>query len=285
MPPACPKTRTSTINTTEPGPEPEVSARLYGEPLRTIPQGLYIPPDALEVFLESFEGPLDLLLFLIRKQNFDVLDIPMSQLTEQYLAYVEQIRHTNLELAGDYLVMAAVLVEIKSRMLLPVSAPEASDEVEDPRAQLVRRLLLYEHIKQAARQLDALPRAGRDFQVACVHTEPAQPHRVPEAGVAELVAAWTALQRRAALHVRHRIASEPLSVREQMAYVLERLSPRSFTSFTDLVMERLTIGEPAAVIVVLFLALLELTRESMLELAQARPYAPLYARRRDARGR
>jgi segregation and condensation protein A len=155
-----------------PAPQPEdVLARLYGEPLFAIPQDLYIPPDALEVFLDAFEGPLDLLLYLIRKQNFNVLDIPMAQVTGQYLAYVEQIRATNLELAGEYLLMAALLIEIKSRMLLPVRRADTGEEVDDPRAELVRRLLEYERMKEGARRLDELPLMGRDYLLANAQAE------------------------------------------------------------------------------------------------------------------
>jgi segregation and condensation protein A len=253
-------------------------ARLYGEPLFAIPQDLYIPPDALEVFLEAFEGPLDLLLYLIRRQNFNVLDIPMAQVTEQYLAYVEQVRRTNLELAGDYLLMAALLIEIKSRMLLPARSSGPGEEPEDPRAELVRRLLEYERMKLAAQRLDELPRAGRDFLAARAHAECAVAERQPEVSLADLRDAWASILRRAHLNARHRVTREQLSVRDHMSHILRRLSGVRFMEFTDLFLERIHLGEPAAVIVVHFLALLELVRESLLEITQAAPYAPLYVR-------
>ncbi len=254
-------------------------ARLYGEPLFAIPQDLYIPPDALEVFLEAFEGPLDLLLYLIRKQHFNVLDIPMAEVTAQYLGYVEQVRGSNLELAGEYLLMAALLIEIKSRMLLPVRQSDTGEEVEDPRAELVRRLLEYERMKLAAQRLDALPRQGRDFLlshalVAQHQTETLLPQVSPD----DLRDAWNAILQRARLNANHRITREQLSVRDHMSHILRRLSDVRFIEFTELFLERVGMGEPAAVIVVHFLALLELARESLLEITQAAPYAPLYVR-------
>lgn len=253
-------------------------ARLYGEPLFSLPQDLYIPPDALEVFLEAFEGPLDLLLYLIRKQNFNVLDIPMAELTAQYLAYVEQIRRTNLELAGEYLLMAAMLIEIKSRMLLPVRKSDTGEEVEDPRAELVRRLLEYERMKLAAQQLDALPQIGRDFQTAHAVADLQVERLLPEVSVEDLREAWSQIVRRARLNANHRITREQLSVRDHMSRILRRLSDVRFMEFTELFMERIREGDAVAVVVVHFLALLELARESLLEITQAEPYAPLYVR-------
>jgi segregation and condensation protein A len=253
-------------------------ARLYGEPLFSIPQDLYIPPDALEVFLEAFEGPLDLLLYLIRKQNFNVLDIPMAEVTVQYLAYVEQVRRTNLELAGEYLLMAALLIEIKSRMLLPVRRSDTSDEPEDPRAELVRRLLEYERMKLAAQRLDALPRAGRDFFVASAQAEASGALLLPDVNAQDLREAWAAILHRAQLNASHHITREQLSVRDHMSHILRRLAGVRFMEFTELFMERIASGDPAAVIVVHFLALLELARESLLEITQAAAYAPLYVR-------
>jgi segregation and condensation protein A len=249
-------------------------ARLYGEPLFSMPQDLYIPPDALEVFLEAFEGPLDLLLYLIRRQNFNVLDIPMALLTEQYLAYVEQIRTRNLELAAEYLLMAAMLIEIKSRMLLPVRKADTGEEVEDPRAELVRRLVEYERIKLAAQQLDERPRLGRDFLRALVVVEQTMTRRLPAVDPSDLQRAWLDLLRRARLTAHHHIAREELSVREHMSLILKRLQGRRFAEFSDLF-------EPTQgvrVLVVHFLALLELTRENLVEVTQAEPYAPLYVR-------
>ena len=253
-------------------------ARLYGEPLFAIPQDLYIPPDALEVFLEAFEGPLDLLLYLIRKQNFNVLDIPMAEVTAQYLAYVDQVRESNLELAGEYLLMAALLIEIKSRMLLPVRPSDTGEEPEDPRAELVRRLLEYERMKLAARRLDDMPRVGRDFQVAHAVADFEVVRLLPEVSPADLREAWAAIMHRARLNASHRITREQLSVRDHMSHILRRLSDVRFMEFTELFLERVRMGEPAAVIVVHFLALLELARESLLEITQAAPYAPLYVR-------
>ncbi|WP_322996197.1 ScpA family protein [Castellaniella sp.] len=253
-------------------------ARLYGEPLFAIPQDLYIPPDALEVFLEAFEGPLDLLLYLIRKQNFNVLDIPMADVTAQYLAYVEQVRRTNLELAGEYLLMAALLIEIKSRMLLPVRQSDTGEEPDDPRAELVRRLLEYERIKLAAQELDAMPRVGRDFMVGHAQADLTVEAQLPEVSAADLREAWAAIMQRARLNASHRITREQLSVRDHMSHILRRLSDVRYMEFTELFLERVQTGEPAAVIVVHFLALLELCRESLLDITQAAPYAPLYIR-------
>lgn len=253
-------------------------ARLYGEPLFSIPQDLYIPPDALEIFLEAFEGPLDLLLYLIRKQNFNVLDIPMAEVTRQYLSYVEQIRESNLELAGEYLLMAAMLIEIKSRMLLPVKKSDSDEEVEDPRAELVRRLLEYERIKIGAQKLDALPQMGRDFYRASAHANLDVQEVLPEVTPDDLKAAWLEIMRRAKLNAHHRITREQLSVREHMTLILRRLGEVRFMEFTELFNERLRAGDGAAVVVVHFLAMLELARESLLQITQAEPYAPIYVR-------
>ncbi|MBK1780790.1 segregation/condensation protein A [Advenella sp. WQ 585] len=253
-------------------------ARLYGEPLFNIPQDLYIPPDALEVFLEAFEGPLDLLLYLIRKQNFNVLDIPMAEVTRQYLSYVDQIRNQNLELAGEYLLMAAMLIEIKSRMLLPVRKSDNGEEVEDPRAELVRRLLEYEQMKLAAQKLDTLPQLGRDFERASAHMDLSVERMLPEVSTEDLRQAWQDIMKRARLNAHHQITREQLSVRDHMTHILRRLSDIRFMEFTDLFMERVDEGEPAAVIVVHFIAMLELARESLLEITQAEPYAPIYIR-------
>lgn len=249
-------------------------ARLYGEPLFKLPEDLYIPPDALEVFLEAFEGPLDLLLYLIRKQNFNVLDIPMAPLTQQYLTYVEQIRGHNLELAAEYLLMAAMLIEIKSRMLLPVKKAVAGEEAEDPRAELVRRLVEYERIKLAAAALDALPRLGRDFVRAVVTVEQSMARRLPDVNAAELRDAWAEVVKRAKLYAHHRIGREELSVREHMSLILKRLQGARFVEFADLFDP--TRGLP--VVVVHFLALLELAREGLIEVTQATPFAPIYVR-------
>ena len=197
-------------------------ARLYGEPLFALPSDLYIPPDALEVFLEAFEGPLDLLLYLIRRQNFNILDIPLADVTRQYLAYVDQIRKNNLELASEYLLMAAMLIEIKSRMLLPPKKSHDGVEAEDPRAELVRRLIEYEQMKLAAAQLDALPLIGRDFLRAQVVIDQSLEPRLPEVHAADLRAAWADILSRAKLTQHHTITREQLSVREHMSIVLRR---------------------------------------------------------------
>jgi len=249
-------------------------ARLYGEPLFKLPQDLYIPPDALEVFLEAFEGPLDLLLYLIRKQNFNVLDIPMAPLTKQYLNYIEQIRSRNLELAAEYLLMAAMLIEIKSRMLLPVKKSDTGEEAEDPRAELVRRLVEYERMKLAAAAIDELPRIGRDFARAVVTIEQSMTRRFPDVNVVELRDAWADVIKRAKLFAHHTIGREELSVREHMSGILKHLQGRRFVEFAEL----FDPSRGVPVVVVHFLALLELSRESLIEITQAAPFAPIYVR-------
>ena len=249
-------------------------ARLYGEPLFTMPTDLYIPPDALEVFLEAFEGPLDLLLYLIRKQNFNILDIPLASVTRQYLAYVDQIRKTNLELASEYLLMAAMLIEIKSRMLLPPKKTEEGKEAEDPRAELVRRLLEYEQMKLAAMRLDALPVLGRDFLRAQVTIEQSLTPRFPDVEIDELRAAWADILKRAKLNQHHTITREELSVREHMSIVLRSLQGRRFALFEDL----FDVARGPQVLVVTFIAMLELAREHLLEITQAEAFAPIYVR-------
>jgi segregation and condensation protein A len=249
-------------------------ARLYGEPLFTMPQDLYIPPDALEVFLEAFEGPLDLLLYLIRRQNFNILDIPLADVTRQYLAYVEQIRKTNLELASDYLLMAAMLIEIKSRMLLPPKKTAEGEEAGDPRAELVRRLIEYEQMKLAAARIDALPVIGRDFLRAQVTIEQALVPSFPDVAADELRLAWLDILKRAKLNQHHTITREQLSVREHMSIVLRTLQGRRFVEFHEL----FDIRRGSQVMVVTFIAMLELARERLLELTQAEAFAPIYVR-------
>ena len=249
-------------------------ARLYGEPLFRLPQDLYIPPDALEIFLEAFEGPLDLLLYLIRKQNFNILDIPLASVTRQYLEYVDQIRRHNLELASEYLLMAAMLIEIKSRMLLPPKKSADGGEAEDPRAELVRRLVEYEQIKLGAAKLDQLPMVGRDFLRAQVHIEQSLQPRWPEVNADDLRQAWLEILQRAKLTAHHMISREQLSVREHMSIVLRRLQGRRFVEFHDLF--DTTRGVP--VLVVTFIAMLELSRERLLEVTQAEAFAPIYVR-------
>lgn len=253
-------------------------ARLYGEPVLALPTDLYIPPDALEVFLDAFEGPLDLLLYLIRKQNFNVLDIPMAEVTRQYLTYVEQIRDHNLELAGEYLLMAAMLIEIKSRMLLPVRKTDSQEEAADPRAELVRRLLDYEQMKKAAQTLDALPQLGRDFHHAKAALILTVKEVLPDVSAEDLRNAWRDILRRAQLNAHHRITREQLSVREHMTLILKQLSDVRFMEFTDLFITRIEQGDAVALLVVHFLAMLELARESLVQITQAEPYAPIYVR-------
>ena len=248
-------------------------ALVNGEPMLEVPHDLYIPPEALEIFLDTFEGPLDLLLYLIRRANFNVLDIPMADLTRQYLRYIDTLRERHFELAAEYLLMAAMLIEIKSRMLLPRHKhEEASDE--DPRAELVRRLLEYEAMKRAALKLDELPRVGRDFGWIQVWIEQAMVRRMPDVQAADLSAAWRSLLLQARVNQHHRIGRKELSVREHMSRILRRLQGNGFVEFHDLF-------EPGAgvpLMVVHFLALLELAREALVEISQDRPYAPIYIR-------
>ncbi len=246
--------------------------RIYGEPMLELPTDLYIPPDALEVLLDAFQGPLDLLLYLIRKQNLDILDIAMAPLTRQYLEYVELMRAKNLELAAEYLVMAAMLIEIKSRMLLP--RPAAAAEEEDPRAELVRRLLEYEQMKKAAEHLDELPRIGRDVLAVSVLVERTAVERLPDVHPRDLAEAWRALLVRARMARHHRVTREELSVREHMSQILRRLKEARVLEFAELF-------DPArgvAVLVVTFLALLELARETLIDVTQSGAFAPIYLR-------
>lgn len=261
-----------------PAPEPMVPievvehiAKVYGEPLKELPQDLYIPPDALEVFLDQFEGPLDLLLYLIRKENIDVLDIPMAKLTMQYLEYVEMMRTRQLELAAEYLLMAAMLIEIKSRMLLP--RPSGITLEEDPRAELVRRLLEYEQMKKAAQRMNEIPVAGRDYALANVlfERDNALP---PEVNAMDLKLAWLTILNRAKVNRHHKITREQLSVRAHMTRILRRLQDAEFVEFTQL----FTADEGLPVLVVTFIALLELAREALVKITQEQAYAPIYVR-------
>ncbi|HUN69708.1 MAG TPA: ScpA family protein [Burkholderiales bacterium] len=247
-------------------------ARIYGEPLIEIPTDLYIPPDALEILLDAFQGPLDLLLYLIRKQNLDVLDIPMAPLTRQYLDYVEMMRSKNLELAAEYLVMAAMLIEIKSRMLLP--RPAVVDEEADPRAELVRRLLEYEQMKKAAQQLDTLPQVGRDVLAISVLIERTALERLPDVHPRDLAEAWRTLLFRARMSKHHRVSREELSVREHMSQILRQLKESRVLEFTEL----FDPSRGVAVLVVTFLALLELARETLVDVTQSEGFAPIYIR-------
>jgi len=248
-------------------------ARLYGEPLLRMPTDLYIPPDALEIFLDAFEGPLDLLLYLIRKQNFNILDIPMAQVTLQYLKYVDQIRLHNLELAAEYLLMAAMLIEIKSRMLLPQRKNE-DEEAGDPRAELVRRLLEYEQIKLAAYDLNAVPQVDRDFVRPALFVEQSNIPNWPDVDVGDLQRAWLDVLKRARLTQHHRISRQELSVREHMTAILRQLQSSRFVEFADLFQGQG--GVP--IVVVHFVAMLELAKETLIEITQAEPFAPIYVR-------
>jgi len=255
-----------------------VVGRMYGEPIFDLPKDLYIPPDALEVILEAFEGPLDLLLYLIRKANINVLDIPMVPLTAQYLEYVEAMRHHNLELAADYLLMAATLLEIKSRMLLP-RPPRADDAEElDPRAELVRRLLEYEQMKRAAARLDQLPRVERDFEWVGVFVAEKVVERQPTVTLHDLQLAWLKIARQSRLKRNHTIQREELSVREHMTLILRKLSDDTFVVFETLFDHALG---PAG-LVVSFLATLELVKERLVVVTQNEAFAPIYVKRADA---
>ena len=264
------------LDLAHPSPEPRPLARVYGEPVNELPQDLYIPPEALEVFLETFEGPLDLLLYLIRRQNINVLDIPMAELTRQYLGYVEMMRRTQLELAAEYLLMAAVLIEIKSRLLLPRPPAAPGVEAEDPRAELVRRLLEYEKMKQAAREIDALPLAERDFTTVRVWFDRLAGERLPDVAPEDLRVAWAGLIARARANRHHLVTREQLSVRSEMSRLLRLLTPARYLEFTALFCEHADVPH----LVVTFLALLELSREQLISVAQAAPYAPIYAQLR-----
>ncbi len=249
-------------------------ATVRGEPLLKLPDDLYIPPDALEVFLDAFEGPLDLLLYLIRRQNIDILDIPIAEITRQYTGYIEMMQDMKLELAAEYLVMAAILAEIKSRMLLPRPEPEAEEE-GDPRAELVRRLQEYERFKQAADDLDELPRLERDIALASAEVVDDKPIRVPpEVDLKELLLALRDVIARAELFAQHSIQSEPLSVRERMSRIVQSLKAGEFVRFED--MFDLEEGRLGAVVT--FLALLELLREHLVDLVQQDLFGAIYLR-------
>jgi len=260
------------IDLAHPSPAPKPLARVYGEAFNELPHDLYIPPEALEVFLESFEGPLDLLLYLIRRQNINVLDIPMAELTRQYLGYVEMMRRTQLELAAEYLLMAAVLIEIKSRLLLPKPPAPPGEEPEDPRAELVRRLLEYERMKQAAREIDEHPLAERDFAVVRVWFDHVAAQRLPDVRPEDLKAAWAGLIQRAKVNRHHLVTREQLSVRSEMSRMLKVLERARYMEFTALFAEHADVAH----LVVTFLAMLELAREELISIAQTEPYAPIH---------
>jgi segregation and condensation protein A len=239
-----------------------------------LPKDLYIPPDALEVFLEAFEGPLDLLLYLIRKHNLDILDIPIAQITQQYIIYIELMNNLQLELAAEYLVMAATLAEIKSRMLLP-RAPNEEEGEDDPRAELIRRLQLYEQFKQAALDIDELPRQGRDtFDASAELPDWEKQKPLPSVDMQEMLYALSDVLKRVDMTQSHQISFETITVREAMAYILNRINAEDFTEFKDLFQPET--GRQG--VIVTFLALLELLREAMIELVQSEPFAPIHVR-------
>ncbi len=245
-----------------------------GEPVTQLPQDLYIPPYALKVFLEAFEGPLDLLLYLIRRQNLDILDIPLAEITQQYVDYIEMMKELQLDLAGEYLLMAAMLAEIKSRMLLPRSEEIEEDE-DDPRAELVRRLQEYERYKQAAENIGALPRLERDLHQAHAEvTERKAEVKLPDLALKEMLLAFQDVLSRAEMFARLHVQREPLSVRQRMGEILLKLDNERFADFPDLFDPR----EGRIGIVVTFIALLELLRESVIELVQAEPFSPIHVR-------
>ena len=248
-------------------------AIVQGAPLTEIPRDLYIPPDALEIILEAFEGPLDLLLYLIKRHNIDILDIPIAKITEQYMSYIELMEVLQLELAGDYLLMAAVLAEIKSRMLLP--RPESSEEEDDPRAELIRRLQEYERYKQAAEDLDALPRYGRDIFAAIIEFPyRSSTQKPPEVSLDALLRVFSDVMERADKYMHHHVQREALSVRERMTQILGRITAEEFTDFRDL----FTLEEGRAGVIVALLAILELIKESLIELVQIEINGPIYVK-------
>jgi segregation and condensation protein A len=253
-------------------------AKIRGEFITEMPSDLFIPPDALSVILDQFEGPLDLLLYLIRKHSLDILDIPMAELTRQYMTYIEAMRDTQLELVGDYLLMAAMLIEIKSRMLLPRPPKENEGEALDPRAELVRRLLEYEQMKAAAQAIDDAPRKDRDFSLVDVLVEQSLVKRVPTVLMADLTDAWRVILNRAKATQKHHIGREELSVRAHMSRLLRELAGKGFVLFDELFKPE----EGVSVVVVTFLAVLEMARESLLDIAQTSPFEPVYVKLRDA---
>jgi segregation and condensation protein A len=246
-------------------------ALVAGEPLTVIPKDLYIPPDALEVILEAFEGPLDLLLYLIKKQNLDILDIPIRDITTQYVQYIEMMQIMRIEIAAEYLLMAAMLAEIKSRMLLP--RPTEEEDEDDPRAELVRRLQEYERFKKAAQDIDELPRMNRDTylpsaEVPDIHQDRPQ----PEIDLRELLMAFKDAMSRAEMYSHHQIQREVLSVRERMSRVLDRISAEDFTDYRTL----FSIEEGRRGVVVTLLAILELVKEQLIDMVQSEPFSPIH---------
>lgn len=256
-----------------------IVAKVHGEEILELPQDLYIPPDALRIFLETFEGPLDLLLYLIKKQNFDILNIPIADITRQYIQYIDLMREMQLELAAEYLLMAAMLAEIKSRLLLPRPAGAEESEAQDPRAELIRRLQEYERFQQAAAELDVLPRVGRDVFVTDVDAPViAREITVPDIALADIFAAFQEVLARAKLYTQHQVSPEVLSIRERMTLVLGRLDSEQFVAFTHF----FRIREGKMGVTVTLIAILELIRQSAIDLVQARPFAPIYIKTKTA---
>lgn len=252
-------------------------ALIQGEPLTVVPQDLYIPPDALEIILEAFEGPLDLLLYLIKRQNLDILDIPLEETTRQYMQYIDLMQSLKIELASEYLLMAAMLAEIKSRMLLP--RPAESEDEDDPRAELVRRLQEYERFKQAAQDIDALPRVSRDIYLTDVELpEIHQDRPMPTVDLRDLLFAFKDAMARAEMYSHHSIQREALSVRERMSNILGSLKKEGFTDYTSL----FTIEEGRRGVVVTLLAILELVKEQLIDLVQSESFAPIHIKPADS---
>lgn len=254
-------------------------ATIRGQPLVQMPSDLYIPPQALEVLLEAFTGPLDLLLYLIKKQNFDILDIPVAEITRQYMQYIELMQVLEIELAGEYLVMAAILTEIKSRLLLPKPAEAQTNDEADPRAELIRRLQEYERAKQAAQTLEQLPRLGRDVFLAMAEAglpsvSAENPRQLPPLALEELVEAFQAVLSRAALRTHHAIVEEPLSIKDRMSQIMHKMTTQSQLKFTEL----FELHEGRMGVVVTFMALLELWRQSLIELSQGYPFGEIEVR-------
>ncbi len=250
-------------------------AMVEGQPITEMPRDLYIPPQALEVFLEAFEGPLDMLLYLIRRQNLDILDIPIAEITKQYMNYIELMQVLQLELAGEYLLMAATLAEVKSRMLLPRLASENSAEESDPRAELVRRLQEYERFKRAAEGIDRMPRLDRDTWVASADLVDRKVVRIPpEVTLQEMLAAFQEVLSRSDMFAHHHVQREPLSVRQRMTDVLSTLTSSAFVDFVKL----FSADEGRRGVTVTFVAILELLREGLIELVQSEAYGPLHVR-------
>ena len=251
-------------------------AIVQGQPLTQVPKDLYIPPDALEVILEAFEGPLDLLLYLIRRQNLDILDIPIAEITKQYMGYIELLKELQFELAAEYLVMAAILAEIKSRMLLP--RPTEDEDEEDPRAELVRRLQEYERFKKAAEDIDDLPREGRDWVTAGAHMVDRKIVQIPpEVDLDDMLTALRDVLGRAELFSSHQVQMEPLSVRERMTSIMDRLRRNPYLEFHHF----FTVEEGRMGVVVTFLAMMELTRERVIDIIQNEPMGQIYLKAPD----